>query len=302
MSNAIILLLALLLDALLGEPKWLWSRVPHPAVLMGRLIAWADTSFNESPSQKVNGALVIAALSIAALVFGEFLSNLPGIIQAIIVAIFLAQRSLVDHVQAVADALRLSVHDGKLMVARIVGRDTAEMDAPAVARGAIESAAENLSDGVIAPALWFLVFGLPGLFFYKIINTADSMIGYKTPRHIDFGWGAARLDDLLNWVPARLTTLLIAAGYLSSNALKIAWRDHGLHRSPNAGWPEAAMAGVLNIALSGPRQYHGTSTNDAFVNPEGRHDLDPQTIDASVNVLWRAWAVLAFALVVCALF
>ncbi|MDG1532251.1 MAG: adenosylcobinamide-phosphate synthase CbiB [Paracoccaceae bacterium] len=302
MSNAIILLLALLLDALLGEPKWLWSRVPHPAVLMGRLIAWADTSFNESPSQKVKGALVIAALSIAALVFGEFLSNLPGSIQAIIVAIFLAQRSLVDHVQAVADALRLSVHDGKLMVARIVGRDTAKMDAPAVARGAIESAAENLSDGVIAPALWFLVFGLPGLFFYKIINTADSMIGYKTPRHIDFGWAAARLDDLLNWVPARLTTLLIAAGYLSSNALKIAWRDHGLHRSPNAGWPEAAMAGVLDIALSGPRQYHGTSTNDAFVNPEGRHDLDPQTIDASVNVLWWAWAVLAFALVVFALF
>jgi len=297
-TTAEILIIALILDALFGEPAWLWSRLPHPAIVIGRLIGWADHRFNHGSSRRGKGILVIATLSLAALLLGGFLAALPGLLQAVIVAVFLAQRSLVDHLQAVADALRLSVHDGKLMVARIVGRDTAEMDAPAVARGAIESGAENLSDGVIAPALWFLVFGLPGLLFYKIVNTADSMIGYKTPRHLQFGWAAARLDDLLNWGPARLTALLIAVGHLSTRAWRVMRRDHHLHRSPNAGWPEAAMAGVLNIALSGPRRYHGTQSDDAFVNPTGTSALGPDHIDASISVLWRAWLVLLGLLVV----
>jgi adenosylcobinamide-phosphate synthase len=178
----------------------------------------------------------------------------------------------------------------------IVGRDTADLDQPAVARAAIESAAENLSDGVIAPALWFLVFGLPGLMLYKITNTADSMIGHRTPRHESFGWAAARLDDLLNLIPARLTALLIALTHGLTNPRPIL-RDAPLHRSPNAGWPEAAMAVALNVALSGPRAYHGERREYPWVWPEGRRSPGPADIEAACTALWRAWGA-ALALVV----
>jgi len=204
-------------------------------------------------------------------------------------AILLAQRSLVDHVRAVGDALRLSLADGRRTVARIVGRDTTALDRAGVARAAIESAAENLSDGVVAPALAFVVFGLPGLMIYKITNTADSMIGHRTPRHEQFGWAAARFDDLLNWVPARLTAALILLAHGRFDPAPVL-RDGPLHRSPNAGWPEAAMAVVLNVALSGPRSYNGVMTAFPWVWPEGRADPGPDQIDAACSALWRAWA------------
>jgi adenosylcobinamide-phosphate synthase len=181
------------------------------------------------------------------------------------------------------------------MVARIVGRDTAALDGPGVARAAIESAAENLSDGIVAPAFWFLIGGLPGMLIYKAVNTADSMIGHRTPRHEAFGWAAARLDDGLNWVPARLTALLIAVTHGHFDRAPIL-RDGPLHRSPNAGWPEAAMAVVLDVALSGPRSYHGERKDYPWVWPEGRRDPGPDQIDAACAVLWRTWAGL-FALV-----
>jgi adenosylcobinamide-phosphate synthase len=194
-------------------------------------------------------------------------------------------------VQAVAHALRLSLRDGQMVVAMIVGRDTAVLDRSGVARSAIESAAENLSDGVIAPAFWFLVAGLPGLLLYKITNTADSMIGHRTPRHEAFGWAAARFDDLLNLIPARLTALLIALSHGWMNPAPIL-RDAPLHRSPNAGWPEAAMACVLGVALAGPRSYHGEVTDFPLVYPEGRRDLGPDDIDRTVQALWRAWGAM----------
>jgi len=285
------LCLALLLDALFGEPKWLWSRVPHPAVLIGRGIGWADRRFNHGSRQRMGGVILTLALLMGGLSIGGAIAALGPLPEAIAAAILLAQRSLADHVRAVADALRVSTASGRSAVARIVGRDTEEMTDPAIARAAIESAAENLSDGVIAPALWFLIGGLPGMLAYKAINTADSMIGYRTPRHERFGWAAARLDDLLNLLPARLTALLLVlAGGIWPNWHELR-RDARLHRSPNAGWPEAAMARALSIALSGPRSYHGSLRDLPWVNAGGRRDATPDDIDRAVSMLWRAWAL-----------
>ncbi|EKE44296.1 cobalamin biosynthesis protein CobD [Oceaniovalibus guishaninsula JLT2003] len=286
------LVLALLLDAALGEPRWLWSRLPHPAILMGRAVGWADARFNRGADPRAAGVLALAGLIAVAWAIGAAIASLGPVATVPVAAILLAQRSLAQHVAAVAEALRRSLPEGRKVVAMIVGRDTQAMDPPAIARAAIESAAENLGDGVVAPAFWFAILGLPGLIVYKLVNTADSMIGHRTPRHERFGWAAARLDDALNWVPARLTALLIAgAGG--------AWRgwaririDAPLHRSPNAGWPEAAMAVALGVALSGPRSYDGRMRDFPFVNAPGRRDIGPAEIDAAVTLLWKAWAVL----------
>jgi adenosylcobinamide-phosphate synthase len=301
--SAALLLPAMLLDAALGEPRWLWSRAPHPAVLMGRAVDWADTAFNAGPQRRAKGAVVMAVLAILALALGWLIHIIPdfGLLEIIAVAVILAQRSLVDHIRAVADALRLSVGDGRRAVAMVVGRDTAGMTDSEVARGAIESAAENLSDGVIAPIFWYLILGLPGLLLYKITNTADSMIGHRTPRHEEFGWAAARLDDVLNWVPARITAVMIALSHGWTNAAPIL-RDGPLHRSPNAGWPEAAMAVVLDVALSGPRSYHGQVQDYPWVNPDGARQIGPAQIDRAVTALWRAWGLTLGVVAVLAVF
>jgi len=302
-NTALILLLALLLDAIFGEPKWLWSRLPHPAVLMGRAVGWMDARFNTGKAKARNGILSLIALCLGAGLLGMLVSNLPdyGIFQALLAAILLAQKSLTQHVTAVADALRLSTADGRLAVAQIVGRDTRVMNDNAIARGAIESAAENLSDGVIAPAFWFLFLGLPGLLIYKITNTADSMVGYMTPRHREFGWAAARFDDLINWIPARITALLITLTHNGWSKSHLILRDAPLHRSPNAGWPESAMAVALDVALAGPRSYEGELRDFPFVHDEGRHNLTPHDIDAASQALWRTWAAAVFIIAIVAL-
>jgi adenosylcobinamide-phosphate synthase len=304
-DTAPLLLAALLLDAALGEPRWLWSRVPHPAVLMGRLVDACDRRFNRGDTareRRRNGILTIAGLCLGALALGGLVAALPlgGLWQILIAAMLLAQRSLVDHVEAVATGLRHSLAQGKRAVAMIVGRDTAPLDEAAVARAAIESAAENVSDGVIAPAFWFLVGGLPGLIFYKIVNTADSMIGHRTERHEAFGWAAARLDDVLNYIPARLTALLIALWH-GTAPLRCAWQDGAKHRSVNAGWPEAAMAAALSLSLSGPRAYGGEMTTDAALNAAGTRAASAGDISAAVRVLWQVWAALFAAVAVLAL-
>jgi adenosylcobinamide-phosphate synthase len=292
------LILAMLLDAWAGEPRWLWSRLPHPAVLMGRLIGRADTRFNRGAARRLKGVAVMVALGLGALALGAGLAALGPVVEVVVAAILIAQRSLVDHVQAVAEGLRQGLAAGRGAVAMIVSRDTGAMDDSAVARAAIESAAENMSDGVVAPLFWFAVAGLPGLLLYKITNTADSMIGYRTPRHEAFGWAAARFDDLLNLIPARGTAVMIALG----QGVWRDWRgivaDAGLHRSPNAGWPEAAMARALGIALAGPRAYDGRMQDFPFVHAEGRRPLLAQDIDAAVRVLWQVWgAVLGLAVI-----
>ena len=291
--TAILLIPAMILDAMLGEPRTVWNRWPHPAVLMGRLIAVLDARFNRGEEQRARGIAVMAVLALGAIGLGLAVAALPGgwLLEIVIAAILLAQKSLVQHVQAVGDALRLSLGDGQRAVAMIVGRDTAVLDRSGVARSAIESAAENFSDGVIAPAFWFLIAGLPGLLLYKITNTADSMIGHRTPRHEKFGWAAARFDDLLNLIPARLSALLLALSHGWTDPRPIL-RDAPLHRSPNAGWPEAAMAVVLDVAIAGPRSYHAKLTDYPWVWPEGRHDLGPDDIDRTVAALWRGWVAM----------
>lgn len=260
---------------------------------MGRAVGWADRRFNRGEARRAKGALVLALLVLAAVALGLALAALPGAVAEVIVAaVLLAQRSLADHVRAVALALRLSVPEGRRAVALIVGRDTAAMDAPAVARAAVESAAENLSDGVVAPAFWFALAGLPGLLAYKLVSTADSMIGHRTPRHEAFGWAAARTDDAMNLVPARLTALLIWLATGARGRWRPIVRDARLHRSPNAGWPEAAMARGLGLALAGPRSYAGTMRPFPWVHPAGRREAGPTDVEAGVAALWRAWALL----------
>jgi adenosylcobinamide-phosphate synthase len=299
--SAVLLLPALLLDAALGEPKWLWDRFPHPAVLMGRAVGAMDKRLNAGPNKRQKGVLAMVVLGLGAWVLGWLIAAVPdfGLLEIIAAAILLAQRSLVDHVRAVAHGLRRSLAEGRQSVAMIVGRDVAQLDEPAVTRAAIESAAENLSDGIIAPAFWFLLLGLPGLMLYKVTNTADSMIGHRTPRHEEFGWAAARFDDLLNLIPARLTAALIAISHLRFDPTPIL-RDAPLHRSPNAGWPEAAMAVVLNTALSGPRSYDGKMQDFPWVWPAGNRSPGPDQIDAACSALWRAWALMLFCVVIIA--
>jgi len=300
-SQAAILAAALLLDAAMGEPAWLWSRLPHPAVLMGRAVGLADESFNTGPNRRLAGALVLAGLVLCAVGLGVILHWTGWLVELVVVAVLLAQRSLADHVSAVASALGQGLPAAREAVGRIVGRDTAAMTEEDVARAAIESAAENLSDGVVAPALFYLVFGLPGLLTYKLVNTADSMIGHRTPRHEEFGWAAARFDDLLNLVPARATALILAALDGRIAEWREILRDARRHRSPNAGWPEAAMARGLGVALSGPRSYGGERRDFPFVNGEGRRDAGAGDIERAVATLWLVWWVLFGLAVVLAL-
>jgi adenosylcobinamide-phosphate synthase len=190
----------------------------------------------------------------------------------------------------------------------VVGRDPQSLDQPAVCRAAIETLAENFSDGVIAPALYYAIFGLPGLFAYKMLNTADSMIGHKTQRYLHFGWASARLDDLANWPAARLSALLIAAGgwiergpKAAGRALHVALTDHGLHRSPNSGWPESAMAGAIDVALAGPRIYAGERVQEPLQNAPGRRAIGPSEIEAALAVYGSACTLFNLALPIVAL-
>jgi adenosylcobinamide-phosphate synthase len=292
MSIATCLVLALLLDAALGEPRWLWDRAPHPVVLMGRALNTLETRLNIGQARRAKGVAVLVVLGIGAVAVGAVLSAFGGVVTVCAAAILLSHRSLVDHVRAVADALLLSVGDGRAAVAMIVGRDTKAMTRADVARAAIESAAENFSDGVIAPAFWFAVAGLPGLVLYKMVNTADSMIGHRTPRHAAFGWAAARSDDAMNIIPARITAALFWALTRPRPPWAEITRDARRHRSPNAGWPEAAMARTVNVALSGPRSYHGRTEDHPFVHPSGARDIGPEHILAALRVLWQAWGIM----------
>lgn len=292
-----VLVFALLLDALMGDPKPLWRRLPHPVALFGRAISALDGALNKGGFRKEKGAAAILLLAALAAGLGALIEAAPfePLPQVLAAAVLLAQKSLVDHVSAVAAGLRQSLAEGRKAAGEIVGRDLEAADEAGVARAAVESGAENFSDGLVAPVFWFALLGLPGLFAYKMVNTADSMIGHRTERHERFGWAAARLDDLLNLVPARLSALLIALAALSPRAALVALRDGRRHRSPNAGWPEAAMAGALGLALSGPRAYHGAKTDQPWINPEGRREAAPADIDAAVALLWKAWGIVLLA-------
>ena len=293
MNHFQLLLIALILDAIFGEPEWLWSGRPHPVSLMGRAIEWLDERLNKGDNRRNGGIMAVVVLVILGAIIGQLIGFIPdlGLLEAIGAAILISHKSLMEHVTAVATALRSGLKHGRNAVAMIVGRDPDEMEEADVARAAIESAAENFSDGVIAPAFWFLLLGLPGILVYKIVNTADNMIGHKNEKYAEFGWAAARLDDVLNWVPARITGGLICLAYTSRKALNVMLADAPTQRSPNAGWPEAALAGVLNFALSGPRRYYGKAEEIAWLNESGEKELGPTEIDEAVKALWRTWFV-----------
>ncbi len=316
MSAWLILFVAILLDRRFGEPDLLWSRLPHPIVLFGKAVGWTDRTTNlEGDSDALRyrkGALAITALIILAVATGLLLEAAFSMLgpfhfvgEIFIVFVLLAQKSLLDHVSAVAVGLRSNgIAGGRQAVAMIVGRNPASLDRKGVSRAAIETLGENFSDGVVAPAFWYIVFGLPGILAYKMINTADSMIAYRTPRHEHFGKTAAWIDDLANWLPARLSAVMIAAGAwvcegmtAARRSLVIAFRDAGLHRSPNAGWPEAALAGACNVALGGPRIYPGETVAQSHLNAAGRLDLDAGDIDHAIRVIAAAgWVLAGFVL------
>jgi adenosylcobinamide-phosphate synthase len=299
-QRLIILVLALCLDALLGDPPALFRLVPHPVALAGRAIALFDRRLNretrDEATRKGRGVITLVILGGGAAALGWFVSRAAQgsrvgfLVELALVTVLVAQRSLFDHVTRVATALEAEgLGAGRAAISHIVGRDPASLDAHGVARAAIESLAENFSDGVVAPVCFYAVAGLPGLFLYKMANTLDSMIGHRDPRHLAFGWASARFDDLLNLVPARLSGMLlaVAAAFVArgrlGRSLRIMWRDAGKHRSPNAGWPEAAIAGALDLALAGPRRYGALVVDDPWLG-DGRARATPADIRRALAV------------------
>ena len=295
---------AMAVDALVGWPAPVFARIGHPVTWLGALIAALDARWNrttDSPALR-RAAGVAAALTVIALAGGVgwvLQAACPqGWAGTLVIGILawplVALRSLHDHVAAVATPLQLGDLDAaRLAVSQIVGRDPALLDEAGIARAAVESLAENTSDGVVAPLFWGALFGLPGIIGYKAINTLDSMIGHRTERHEAFGWASARIDDLVNLVPARLTGLLFALlAPRRSEAIACMFRDARRHRSINAGWPEAAMAGALGVRLSGPRIYHGHMSDEPWLNGAAR---DPLAADLAggLAIYVRAMTVLA---------
>jgi adenosylcobinamide-phosphate synthase len=296
-----LLLAALLIDAVFGDPDWLWHRLPHPVVCIGKVISFFDRSLNSpdatSGQRKRNGILTLLALVAGAAIIGVVIHFLAAMIPGgealvvVIAATFIAQNSLYRHVAAVRDGLKANGLDGgRKAVAMIVGRDPEQLNEAGVSRAAIESCAENFADGVVAPVFWFALLGLPGLLVYKAVNTADSMVGHKTEKYTDFGWASARFDDLINLPASRLAGVFISlsapiARGSTSKSIACIFRDARKHRSPNAGWPEAAMAGALNIAIAGPRCYPGYTVEDPYLNENGNKDAKASDISNALVVL-----------------
>ncbi len=305
------MVVAMAVDAVIGWPSWLFARIGHPVTWLGRLINVLDAGCNresDAPSLR-RAAGVLAALFVIALsaALGWLLQAVlsPGWPRLVWVGVLawplVALRSLYDHVAAVADPLQSGdIAAARSAVARIVGRDPSTLDEAGVARAAIESLAENASDGIVAPVLWGALLGLPGIVGYKAINTLDSMIGHRTPRHQAFGWAAARIDDVANYVPARLTgVLFVLLARRPSRAFSCMVRNARRHRSINAGWPEAAMAGALDVRLSGPRSYHGHVTDEPWLN-EGARDPRGSDIRDGLTLYVRAMLLLGGVLAILA--
>lgn len=295
--------LALLLERLVGYPPALFRLIGHPVTWMGALINWLEPRLNAGPNRRARGVvmlLLLLGITVAfSLVIAMVTRSLPfgWVIEAVLASTLIAQKELGRAVKAVADGLAVSLDSGRYAVAHIVGRDPHVLDESGVARAAVESLAESASDGIVAPLFWLFVGGLPGIVLYKAANTADSMVGHKSERYRDFGWASARFDDVLNWIPARLTALLIAgAAFLVRRtdpeaAWSTALRDAKKHASPNAGWPEAAFAGALGVALGGPRSYEG-EMHDLPRFGDGRSDLTASDILSALVLYWAAMNLL----------
>ena len=283
------MLIALCIDRLFGWPDFLFRRFSHPVVGIGQLISFFERNLNKSgwssSLRMATGLLTLIFLLMGLTILGFLIvlvipaGTLGILVTSFLVWPFIAAKSLADHVKAVAEPLKTNdLPSARQAISMIVGRNSDNLDSNDIARAALESLAENTSDGVTAPLFWGVLLGFPGVLIYKLVNTADSMIGYKSERYRDFGWASARFDDLINYIPARLTSLIYAI--ISRNTLKvlrITLRDASQHRSPNAGWPETSVAASIGVKLSGPRIYDGIKTNDPWLNSDGRnptgHDL-----------------------------
>jgi adenosylcobinamide-phosphate synthase len=306
-DTLLLLGLALLIDWAVGDMRFLFAIVPHPVRLMGALTSALERRLNRErrsdATRRRRGAFVVlflvALAGAAGYVIADFVREFAygWVIELFFVVVLLAQRSLFDHVYAVGVALRDEGLDAaKTAVRHIVGRDLDHLDEHGVARAAIESCAENFSDGVMAPVFWYALLGLPGLFVYKTVNTLDSMIGHRSKRYRAFGMAAARLDDVLSFIPARLSALVIALAAVFTptanpfRAIATVFKDAGKHSSFNAGWPEAAMAGALGLALAGPRRYGEVLANDPWIG-SGRARATEQDIRRSLFLYVVACAV-----------
>jgi adenosylcobinamide-phosphate synthase len=309
-------LAAAVLEATIGYPAPLYLAIGHPVTWMGHWLAWLEASLNRpEASFAARRAVGVVALGLylAPVAFVAWAATrlclsggaLGFAVLALLAASLPAQRSLAGHVSAVADGLGASLDEGRRAVSKIVGRNPDVLDEAGVARAAIESLAENFSDGVVAPILWIAVGGLAGGALYKAINTADSMIGHRDERYKAFGWAAARLDDLVNLPASRLAALwfilatALTPGASARDAAQAVRRDAARHRSPNAGWPEAAMAGALGLKLAGPRVYGETLVDDAFMG-SGRRQADAADIRQALRLYKRACAIQAVTLAVAA--
>jgi adenosylcobinamide-phosphate synthase len=322
---AAVALLAMLIELGIGYPERLVRVVGHPVTWIGALVGGFDRALNRETTAPLRRAAGILALALVLGIAGAIawllqsqLLRLPfgTLAVAVLASMMIAQRSLDRYVANVASALeRQDLDAGRKAVSHIVGRDTGELDNAGVARAAIESLAENFSDGVVAPVFWLIAAGLPGAALYKAINTADSMIGHRTARYANFGWAAARLDDLVNLPASRLAALLVVAAAVlrqvlhrdacATEAWRTVRRDAARHRSPNAGYPEAAMAGALGLTLAGPRVYDGVPVDDAYMG-NGRREANAKDIRRALTLYRYADAILlalvaALALLVIAL-
>ena len=297
------LLAGALLDALIGDPAWL----PHPVVGMGKLIGGAEKALNHGARRMLKGAL--AAIILIAFTYLLFfflthwlyvLNRWAGIcFEALMVFCFLAGKTLIREVRMVFQAVDESLDKGRAQLARIVGRDTAQLDAQEIRTAALETLAENLSDGVIAPLLWYMLLGIPGMAAYKMINTLDSMIGYKTDRYKDFGCWAAHIDDIANWVPARLTAFLMVLVAGRPGLLGFVYKYGRQHASPNSGYPESALAGILDCRFGGTHSYFGQEFYKPYI---GENPRELTTNDARKAIRINILSEVIMVLIVAALY
>lgn len=303
-----ILLVAILVDGIIGDPKLIWRKINHPVTWMATLLMIGEKHLNN----REHGVHILRIIGftwiISCCIFCFFTAHViqdwamitdpNGLLLAIIASIFLAFRSLIDHVNNVNKSMLLNdLKRSRLELSKIVGRETENLDEPSITRASVESLSENFSDGFVAPTFWFLIAGLPGIVTYKMINTADSMIGNKSDRFINFGWASAKIDDLTNYIPARITAIIFSIAALvirngnATDGLKVALRDSSLHASPNAGWPEASMAGILGIKLGGPSIYkNGNTKNTAWLG-NGR-EINSRDLSDALKITKSSWAII----------
>jgi adenosylcobinamide-phosphate synthase len=304
--------LALITERFVGYPKSIYQKLGHPVEWMGKLISKLEADLNTGEAKHWKGVaailLLLMIVAIPAIIVSILLAQLAygWIVETLLATAFIAQYSMHEHVHAIVKGLNMSLGEGRRTVGLIVGRDPATLDESSISRAALESLAENTSDGIVAPALWFALLGLPGIVMYKAINTADSMIGHKSDRYREFGWAAARLDDMVNLPASRLSGLLFAAAAAWNDkqrgidALRAMWRDASKHQSPNAGWPESALAASLAVKFGGPRSYDGETVDLPWMG-EGREVLTRDDILKGLRLFSTAMTMLFVLSLACAL-